>query len=108
MRHSEQCRSTKKYDLGAAKPKRNEMGIPVIKIICLTGLGHSKSEKISTLNNWLKSYANFYERVEFAYWLSLSGWVRAHSETILSFFSLLSSADSRDFVVLFKDSCLSI
>ena len=39
-------------------------------ILCCTGLGLFKSQRISKLHRWLNSYAFFDERVNFAYWLS--------------------------------------
>ena len=38
-----------------------------------TGLGYSKSQRISKLLHWFESYGNFAEWVNFAYWISCIG-----------------------------------
>ena len=57
--------------------------------IFYTGLGHFKPKRISKLNHWFKSYRNFAECVDFAYyWYCIGKGLRAACKTVLFIISV--------------------
>ena len=53
--------------------------------------GNSKSQRASKLHYWFKSYGDFAEQVDFAYWLSFSGgWCAINGATMSSSDRLLA------------------